>query len=331
MGAYDQFYLGWAKETVPGTSTIVNAASTAYLIGTTSQTTPLPDPEWQYFRVPPAWGERATSSIKKTQATPTSSGFGFCPHNGVPFWFIMGKSSTAGTVHTLTTASQSAGVIAQLPSLTLHAERVDNSAILSDWVVQYSGVRNVAARIFCGDKEPILTCSYGWMGMNAAKQVFSLTNKPADVTGTYTSPKHYLWNGSTHKYDGTTIEGITSWEIRVTNNTFSVPGVYGSKFPSAVYQGPQQEIDLTVRYRPSVTTLHDDLLATTVPSKNWTFEFVRHATDDRLLFTCTTAGTMKHPTLVPNAADEFEVEMEIAVTSLTISVTDQINKSFYGE
>jgi hypothetical protein len=167
--------------------------------------------------------------------------------------------------------------------------------------------------------------------MSAAKQAFSLTNKPADVTGTYTSPNHYLWNGSTHKYDGTTVEGVSYWELRVQNGTFAAAPTYGSKYPSAVYQGGHQEVELTVRYRPIVTTLHDDLLATTVPSKNWTFEFVRHATDDKLLFTCTTAATTKHPVPNPMHAGEFEVELTAAVTSLTIAATDQIAASNYGE
>jgi len=330
MGAYDLFYLGWAKETTPGTSTILNAAGTAYLFGSTVENTPLPDPDWETDEYQD-WGSRASSSVGKTVPTLTTTVFSFLPHNALPVWFAIGKSATLGTVHTLTAATQSSGIIPDLPSLTFHAERLDSGAVLTDWVTQYKGMRNVAARFLCGDDDPELTAIMGWTGMSAAKQAFKLTNKPADVTGTYTTPLHYQWGSCTHKYDGTTVEGVTHWEIIVENGTHAIPPQYGSQWPEAVYQGGHQSVRLLVRYKPQVLTLHDDLLAQAVPSKNWTFEFVRHAANDKLLFTCTTAGTIRHQIPHPVHAGEFAVELEAIVTNLTVTATDQIAASAYGE
>lgn len=329
--AYDTFYLGWREEDTHGTSKITGAGDTAYLVGSVASNCFMPDPEWNILRVPPDWGERVTKELIKTQAYVPTEAFAFIPHNAIPVWWALGKSSTAGTVHTLTAQSQSAGVIAQLPSVTFHAERLDSGAVLTDWVTQYKGMRCNVARFFCGDNDTALTAVMSWMGTAAADAAFDLTTKPVDATGTHTSPLHYLWGGCTHKYDGTTIEGVTYWEISITNDTHAIPGDYGSKFPKAVYQGPHQTIDLTVRYRPQVETLHADLLATTVPAKDWVFEFVRDATDDKLKFTCTTASTRRHPVPHPSAADTFEVEFTAAVTSLTVEATDQIADTFYGE
>jgi hypothetical protein len=330
--AYDTFYLGWADETTHGTSLVTGAGDTAYKFGSTTDNTPLPDPNWQFLREVPDWGERKTSNLLKTVPTVTTSAFAFLPNNAVPCYWALGKSSTAATVHTITAQSQASGTIAQLPSLTFHAERLDSAAVLTDWVTQYTGMRNLATRFFCGDDDPELTCVMAWLGLKATDQAFALTTKPANVTGTHTSPIHYLWPGCTHKYDSTTIEGVTHWEIAIENGTHTVPGDYGSKWPSAVYQGRHQQITLTVRYRPQVETLHADLLATTVPAgKDWEFEFVRDATDDKLKFTCSTTSTVVHPVPHPNTAGEFEVELTAIVTNLTVTATDQINATFYGE
>jgi hypothetical protein len=124
---------------------------------------------------------------------------------------------------------------------------------------------------------------------------------------------------------------VSHWEIRINNNTESVPGDYGSKWASAVYQGRHQQIELNVKYRPLVETIHADLLATTVPSKDWEFEFVRDATDDKLKFTCTTASTRTHPVPHPAQKDGFEMEFTAAVKSLTVVATDQIAAAFYGD
>jgi len=329
--SYDQFYLGWREEDAHGTSKITGVGDTAYLLGSTVENTPLPDPEWDYYEAPPLWGTRTTSNLVKTVPRVTTPAFVFLPHNAIPIYWTLGDSATVGTVHTLAAASQVAGVIADLPSTTFHAERIDSGGVLTDWVTQYTGLRVLLGRFFCGDAHPELTASMAWMGLTATKQAFALTTKPADVTGTY-AVKHYKWPGSTHKYDSATVEGVTYWEIAINNATHTVPGGYGSKWPSAVYQGRHQKVTLTVRYDPQVLTLHDDLLATTVPAgKDWEFEFVRHATDDKLKFTCTTSSTVKHPVPHPVHAGEFEIELVAAVTSLTVTATDQIAASFYGD
>ena len=331
MGAYDLFYLGWAKETTPGTSLIVNAASTAYLFGSITDNAPLPDPEWTTLRVHPAQGTRTTTSLHKLQALPTTTAFGFLPHNALPIWMALGKSSTAGAVHTITAATAVAGIVPQLPSITLHAERLDSGAVLSDWVTQYAGCRVAGARFYMGDDAPELTCVLGWMGRSATKMAFKLTNKPADYTGTLTSPLHYLWGDCTVTYDGVAIQGITHWEISVENGTHAIPGQYASKYPAAIYQGDHQTVTLKVRYRPQVLTLHDDLLATTVPAKNWVFTIVRSAGVDQIVFTCTTAATTKHPVPHPVTAGEFEMELEADVVSLSVAATDGIAAAAYGE
>jgi hypothetical protein len=324
--AYDTFYLGWAYETTHGTSLIANAGSTAYKVGSVTDNILLPDPEWDLLEVAPDAQTRTTKELIKTRARPVAEAFAFLPHNGLPFYWALGDSSTAGTVHTLTASST-----AELPSLTFHAERLDSAAVLSDWVTQYTGMRNLITRVFCGDDHPELTTVMGWLGTSVADTAFALTSKPSDVTGTHTSPLHYLWTGSTHTYDGNSIEGITYWEIAIENGTHAAPPDYGSVYPSAVYQGPHQKVYLTVRYTPQEQTLHDDLLTSTVPNKNWEFEFVRDATDDKLKFTCTTATTISHRTMVPSNAGEHELEFRSAITSLTVTVTDQINASFYGD
>jgi hypothetical protein len=329
--SYDQFYLGWREEDTHGTSKVTGAGDTAYKVGTVAENCFMPDPTWQLLRVSPDWGTRTTKELIKTRASVASETFAFLPHNALPVYWALGDSATAATVHTLTAATQASGVIADLPSVTFHAERIDSASVLTDWVTQYAGMRCNIARFFCGDDAPQLTAIMGWMGISATDQAFALTSKPADVTGTHTAPNHYLWPGCTHKYDSSTLEGVTYWEIAIHNNISVVPPDYGSKYPSAVYQGAHQTIDLTVRYRPQVETLHADLLATTVPAKDWEFEFVRDATDDKLKFTCTTASTITHPTPIPNDAGDFEIELSAAVTSLTVTATDQIAASFYGD
>ena len=329
--SYDQFYLGWREEDTHGTSKITDAADTAYLFGTTTENTPLPDPQWEVYEAPPAWGARTTSNLVKTVPQVLTSTFAFAPHNAVPLYWTLGDSATVGTVHTLAAATQSSVIIPQLPSITMHAERIDSGAVLTDWCTQYTGMRVLAARFYTGDDEPTLTSTMALTGLQASKQAFVLTSKPADVTGTHTAPLHYLWPGCTHKYDSNTIEGVTYWEVAINNGLHVIPGNYGSKWASAVYQGRHQKIALTVRYDPQVLTLHDDLLATTVPSADWEFEFVRDATDDKLKFTCTTATTRQHTVPHPVHAGQFEVELNAVVTSLTVTATDQIAGSVYGD
>ena len=328
---YDTFYLGWAAEATEGTSTITGVGDTAYIWGSVDQSTPLFEPEWAFVEVPSDWGERKTSEVLKTVPKVYANAFAFLPRNGIPFYYLMGKSSTAGTVHTLTTQTQSSGVIAELPTLTFHAERIDSAASLSDWSTQYKGMKNAGGRIFCGDDHPTLTCSFGWLGMSVADPAFVLTSKPANPTGTHTAPQHYLWSSSTHKYDSATVEGVMYWEITVQNGTYSVPPQYGDTWVHAVHQGAKQTVGLSVTYRPTAQTLHDSLLAKAVPGKNWEFEFVRDATDDKLKFTCTNVAPISGPLRQPVTADEFVYQIDYRVEYLTVTVTDQINQSFYGE
>ena len=331
--SYDLFYLGWREEDTEGTSKITGVGDTAYRWGSVDVSTPLFDPEWDYDTLPADWGERKTSEVIKTVPKVYSNAFAFLPNNGVPFYYMMGKSSTAGTVHTLTTQSQASGIIAELPTVTVHAERIDSAAGLSDWSTQYKGMKNAAARILVGDDNPTLTCVFSFLGMSVADPAFVLTTKPVNVTGTHTSPLHYLWSGSTHKYGATpsTIEGIMSWELRIDNGTYTIPPQYGGTWPEAVYQGTHQRITLGVTYRPQAQTLHDDLLSKSLSSKDWEFEFVRDATDDKLKFTCADVTPISGPVRHPVSADEFVWDVEFAVTTLTIEVTDQIAASFYGE
>jgi hypothetical protein len=121
------------------------------------------------------------------------------------------------------------------------------------------------------------------------------------------------------------------WEITVTNGTYSVPPQYGDTWVHAVHQGPKQTVGLKVRYRPDAQTLHDSLLAKAVPSKDWEFEFTRHATDDKLKFTCKNVAPIVGPLKHPVDAGDFEYEIEYRVEYLEVVVTDQINQSFYGE
>jgi hypothetical protein len=274
---------------------------------------------------------RKTSDITKTIPTVYANSFAFLPRNGIPFYYLMGKSSTAATVHTLTTQTATSGIIAELPSLTFHAERLDSASVLSDWATQYKGMKNAAGRILCGDANPTLTCAFGWLGMSVADPAFVLTSKPANPTGTHTAPAHYLWAGSTHKYDSSTVNGVTQWEISVDNGTYSIPPQYGDTWVHAVHQGKKQTVGLTVEYRPDADTLHTDLLAKALPSKDWEFEFVRHATDDKLKFTCKDVAPITGPVMHPVSADEFVYKIEYRVEYLEIVVTDQINQSFYGE
>jgi hypothetical protein len=331
---YDTFYLGWAAETTEGTSLITGAGDTAYIWGSVAENTPLFDPVWATEEPIPDYGERyQAAELTKTIPSTGGQAFAFLPRNGIPFYYVMGKSSTAATVHTLTTQSQSSGVIAELPTLTFHAERIDSDSVLSDWSTQYKGMKNAAARIFVGDDTPTLTCVFGWVGMSVADPAFVLTSKPSNPTGTYTAPGHYNWPSSTHKYGTTpaTVEGVTGWELRVTNGTYAIPPQYGDTFAHAVYQGAKQLIELDVTYRPQAQTLHDDLLSKSTQSKDWEFEFVRHATDDKLKFYCHNAVLIDHPTIQPVSADGFVTKATFRLSQLTITVTDQINASFYGE
>jgi len=117
----------------------------------------------------------------------------------------------------------------------------------------------------------------------------------------------------------------------VENGTHAIPGQYASKYPAAIYQGDHQTVTLKARFRPQVLTLHDDLLATTVPAANWVFTIVRSAGVDQLVFTCTTAPTVKHQVPHPVDAGQFEVELEADVVSLTVAATDGIAAAAYGE
>lgn len=331
MAVFDRFYLGWAAEAAHGTSTITGAGDTAYKLGSIADNCFLPSIEWDIEEVSPDWGERKTSLLVKRLQHLHTENCAFLPHNGVPFYWLMGDSATAGTVHTLDAASQASGIIPELPSICFHAERVDSTATLTDWRTGWAGCRTSGARIMCGDEYPILTVDMSWLCTSQAKKAFSLTSKPSDVSGTHTTPLHYLWAGSTHKYDSTTIEGVMGWEITVNNGSIAAPPDYGATAPSAVYQGPHQRVELRVRYNPRVETFQDDLETSAVPSKDWEFEFIRHTTNDKLKFTCTTCATKEHPVPVPTDAGDFVVDAVFAVTSLTITVTDQIAAGVYND
>lgn len=329
---WDKFYLGWKAEATHGTTTLTAAGDTAYKIGSIADNCFLPSLDWQTEEAPPDWGTLTTSEIIKTKQDLRTEACAFLPHNGVPFYWLMGDSATAGTAHTLKAATESSGIIPDLPSICFHAERVDSAAGgLTDFRTGWAGMRTSGARIMCGDNNPLLTVQMGWLCTSVAKDNFSLTNKPADVPGTHTTPNTYLWNGSTHKYDGNTIEGVKNWEIHVRNGTFAAPSDYGSTKPSAVHQGSHKTVELKLTYTPVVETFQDDLEATSVPAKDWVFEFVRHATDDKLKFTLATAATVAHAVPVPSDAGGFNIDLVAQITDLTILVTDQIAAAFYDD
>lgn len=336
---YTRHYVGYARELVFGTSPITDTNSTAYQLGITSDILRVPDPSVILQTLPPPKDNAEISGAWKS-AFKLSSTLNIGVQDGILASLAMGKSVTSGVTapftHTLTCPTVDSGLLNALPSITLHVEDVGNS--VPDFVRQFTGVKISDASFKCSIADGFLYVSADIMARKGERKTFTLTGKPQLIDPSTTGRMPFLFAGSSRKFDGSEISQLTSWELAVDNSidaiyTYAVDGSGNdvSQYPSFLIESAVK------KYRGELQLLVKDYnmwdeLVNLINNKTFEATLTRSATNS-LKFSATNCEVIDAPHPVPFGKGDrnFTATVRFIPQSLTVTVTDSISKSYYGE
>ena len=331
--SYTEFRDGYAVETPgsEGISVIDGAGDTAYLLGAVSQKSEHPSPKALMRYAPTGYNTKEVAANLLWKANFAYRGmYGLVMQNGLPIFYALGDSSTAGDVHTLVPFADGSPV----PSLTINHEQ-RGSATNEEY--QFTGCKIDSLTMIHDMKDtPFLMAKIEWMAMGAADGI-ALTNAPAlpatANTDAYTTLERKWDSGGTP----VNIDGLQYVEISIGNG---LRPIYGHTWDTGVYTGRDPYIlleDQRKRYQ-IIMDLHtntiervlwDELIAAG-SNKEMTFKWVRSATD-YILVTATDCYVTEHELITPQVDETLIERVVIEPRALSVDVSDALADAMYGD
>ena len=328
--SYDNFRDGYKKETTPGTSVVTDPAHDCQLFGAISQESPHPSPVAMTKYIPTGINtkEVGAGGMWKSHYI-IMGGLGITMQNGVPIWAVMGKSSTAGTVHTITPTTDGTPV----PSFTLNHEQKGSA---TDEEYQFLGCKfDSLALVHDFINTPFLMGFAEIRGLKA-QDGQALTNDPAlpATANTYAYVNlERIWDvGGTP----VAIDGLQYVMINIANGLRPIfgktydTGVYTGMWPYELIEKPRKEYKITMQLHPTTIErrMWDSLIATGTAITS-TFKWIR-AADDYIKVTAV-GPVVEHQIITPKDDDLLIQQVVIEPYSMSIEVEDAVAAGDYGE
>ena len=332
--SYTEFRDGYKEEITPGTSIITAAGDTTYIFGAISQESEHPSPVAVTRFISTGYNVKEVGAGGMWKSHYIIMGmYGLVMQNGVPLWAVMGKSSTAGTVHTITPTSDGTPI----PSFTLNSEQKGSA---TDEEYQFMGCKfdSLALVHDLADVNQLMA-KIEIRGLKAQDGI-DLTNDPTLPTTANTDAYvnlERIWDvGGTP----VNIDGLKRIEINIAN---SLRPIYGHTWDTGTYTGmwPYQLLESNRKQYRVAMLLHpntierrmwDSLIATTT-AITATFKWIR-AADDYIKVTVV-GPVVEHQIITPKSGpsgpDELQEQVVIEPYSMSIEVEDALAGSAYGE
>ena len=328
--SYTQFRDGYKKEAIFRTSTVTDPAHDCNVFGAVSQESVHPSPVALMRYTPTGYNVKEVGAGLAWKAQFELRGmYGLTMQNGVILWAAMGKSSTAGVVHTITPTTDGS----KLPSFTINHEQ-KGSATNEEY--QFLGCTIDSLTLVYDLKDaPFLMAKVEWMAAKAQDGI-ALTNDPAlpatANTNAYTSFERTWDTGGTP----VAITGLQRFEFTVANglrpvmahtwDTGTYTGMWAQEFIEATRK--QYQVNLYLHPNTIERRMWDSLISTTTAITS-TFKFIRSATDYILI--TVTGPVVEHQLITPKQGTELIEKVVIEPYAVSIAVSDAIASSAYGE
>ena len=328
--SYTEFRDGYKKETTPGTSIITAVGDVTNLFGAISQESEHPSPVamTRYTATGVNTKEVGAGLMWKSHYV-IAGMYGLVIQNGVPLWAVMGKSSTAASVHTITPTSDGTPI----PSFTINHEQ-RGSATNEEY--QFMGCKfDSLAMVHDFENAPFLMAKIEVRGLKAQDGI-ALTTSP--VLPATANTDAYVNLTRTWDVGGTpvSIAGLQRIEINIANG---LKPIYGKTWDSGTYTGmwPYQLLEAQRKQYRIVLHLHPntierrmwDSLITTTTAITSTFKWAR-AADDYIEVTAI-GPVVEHQLITPAAGEALIERVVIEPYSMSIAVKDALAGSAYGE
>lgn len=329
--SYTQFRDGYAVEATPGTSVIDGAGDTAYLLGAVSQKSVHPSPVAMMRYAPTGYNVKEVAANLLWKANFSYRGmYGLVMQDGLPIYFALGDSSTAGDVHTLVPFTDGSPI----PSLTINHEQ-RGSATNEEY--QFLGCKIDSLTMIYDLKEaPFLMAKIEWMAMGAQDGI-ALTNAPAlpatANTDAYTTLERKWDSGGTP----VNIDGLQYVEISIMNGLRPIrghtwdTGTYTGRDPYMLLEAPRKHYQIVMDLHPTTIerVLWDELIAAG-SNKEMTFKWIRSGTD-YILVTATDCYVTQHELITPDDGETLIERVVIEPRALSVDVSDAIADARYGD
>ena len=332
--SYTEFRDGYIKEAIFRTSTITAVGDTTYLFGAVSQESVHPSPVAMMRYTPTGYNVKEVGAGLMWKSHFLLRGmYGLTMQNGVLLWATMGKSSTAGVVHTITPTTDGSAI----PSFTINHEQRGTA---TDEEYQFQGCKIDSLTLVYDMKEaPFLMAKVEWMAGKATDGI-ALTNDPALPATANTDAYVNL----ERKWDTTgtsvNIDGLQRFEMNIINGLNPIfahtwdTGTYTGMWVQQFLEASRKQYQVTLYLHPNTIErrMWDSLISTTT-AITATFKFVRSATDYILI---TVVGPIvEHQLITPKTTqqgpEELIEKVVIEPYSVSIAVSDLLAASAYGE
>ncbi|MHA2313325.1 MAG: hypothetical protein ACXADF_17700 [Candidatus Thorarchaeota archaeon] len=320
MGVYTNWVDGYLIESTFGTSDIANTNTQTYSLGVISEDAIHPTPETSMVFGGTGVNSQEVSAGKAWKTVFTSPGtYTVGMINGVLLWFVMGKSSTAGSdpyTHTITPSGATSGVLDLLPSFTIQH---DLTGTASDWGIQFKGVKVARLELMCGWDTQYLFAVVDWLAKTAATAGFVSTNTPAFPTTANETP--YTFSNMTATFDGNSFRD----NLRSINFTIypdMSPWLDNTLWLKSFIEGERKQYELKFTWSPTGSTFFDELIGTG-NTKDTVIKWTRSA-NDYIQLTLSDCHVVSAPFKTPKTGTSLLQDVTIIPERLSIEVKDSI-------
>ena len=328
--SYTQFRDGYKKETTPGTSIITGAGDSTNIFGAISDESEHPSPVAMTRYTSTGYNVKEVGAGLVWKSHYVIMGmYGLTMQNGVPLWAVMGKSATAGAVHTITPTTDGTPI----PSFTLNHEQKGSA---TDEEYQFMGCKfDSLAMVYDMADAPFLMAKIEVRGLGAQDGI-DLTNDPTlpatANTDAYVNLER-IWDvGGTP----VAIDGLQRVEINIANGLKPIfggtwnTGAYTGMWPYQLLEAPRKEYKITMQLHPNTIErrMWDSLIGTGTAITS-TFKWIR-AADDYIEVTAV-GPVVDHQLKTPKTGDTLIEQVVIEPYSISIDVEDALAGSAYGE
>ena len=328
--SYTEFRDGYKKETTPGTSIITAAGDATNIFGAISEASEWPSPVaiTRYTATGVNTKEVGAGLMWKSHYVIMGM-LGLVVQNGVPLWAVMGKSSTAAAVHTITPTTDGTPI----PSFTLNHEQ---KGIATNEEYQFMGCKfDSLALVYDMQDAPVLMATAEIRGLKAQDGI-ALTNDPtlpATANTDIYANLERIWDvGGTP----VNIDGLQRVEINIANGLRPMygktwdTGTYTGMWPYLLLESQRKEYKITMQLHPNTIErrMWDSLIGTSTAITS-TFKWIR-AADDYIKVTAV-GPVVEHQLITPKTGEALIEQVVIEPYSMSIEVEDALAGSAYGE
>ena len=329
--SYTEFRDGYEVEATPGTSIIDGAGDTAYILGAVMKASKHPSPTAMMRYAATGYNVKEVAADLLWKSGFLSRGvYYIIMQNGLPIYYALGDSSTAGDVHTLVPFTDGSPI----PSVTINTEQ-RGSATNEEY--QFTGCKVDSLTLIHDMKDaPFLMGKIEYMAMKAQDGI-ALTDAPAlpatANTDAYTNLER-LWDSG-----GTPIslDGLQYVEIQIINSLRPIfghtwdTGTYTGRWPYQILEASRKQYKIIMDLHPTVIerVLWDELIAAG-SKKDMTFKWTR-AADDYILVTATDCYVTEHEIMTPEVGDLLIERVTIEPRALSVDVEDALADAMYGD